>query len=70
MEPDGTKRLGLLINNQYPGPTVIANWGDMIVINVHNQLQNNGTGIHWHGLRQYHTNTQDGVPGTDDLPNP
>ncbi|RDW60840.1 hypothetical protein BP6252_12223 [Coleophoma cylindrospora] len=68
MQPDGTKRLGLLVNGQYPGPTLIANWGDMIVVNVHNQLQDNGTGIHWHGLRQFNTNTEDGVPGVTECP--
>lgn len=42
----------MLVNGQYPGPTVYANWGDMISITVKNSLQNNGTGIHWHGVRQ------------------
>nr|POE65674.1 laccase-3 [Quercus suber] len=33
-----------------------------------NQLQDNGTTIHWHGLRQYKSNTQDGVPGITECP--
>ncbi|KAJ9648054.1 laccase, multicopper oxidase, benzenediol:oxygen oxidorectuctase [Coniosporium tulheliwenetii] len=39
----------MLINNQYPGPVITANWGDTLVINVKNSLQDNGTSIHWHG---------------------
>ena len=52
-----------LINNQYPGPTVFADWGDTITINVKNSLQDNGTSIHWHGIRQYNSFGEDGVNG-------
>lgn len=38
-------------------------WGDTLVINVKNSLMDNGTGIHWHGIRQWHTNQMDGVGG-------
>jgi len=68
MSPDGYSREVLAINGQYPGPTIYANWGDMISVTVNNKLTNNGTGIHWHGLRQYHANTQDGVPGVTECP--
>lgn len=48
--PDGNgERLCLLINNQYPGPLIRASWGDNLVINVKNSMQDNGTSIHWHG---------------------
>jgi len=53
----------MLINNQYPGPTITANWGDMIRVTVRNMLQHNGTSLHWHGIRQLLTNTQDGANG-------
>jgi hypothetical protein len=45
--PDGLSRIGSLINGRYPGPTIIANWGDTLQITVKNSLENNGTGIHW-----------------------
>ncbi|KAF2018573.1 multicopper oxidase [Aaosphaeria arxii CBS 175.79] len=48
---NGTKP-AMLINNQYPGPTIRAAWGDTVIVNVKNSLQHNGTGIHWHGLRR------------------
>jgi len=53
----------MLINGQYPGPLIRAKWGDTIVVNVKNNLQHNGTGIHWHGLRQLNSCQHDGVPG-------
>jgi hypothetical protein len=67
--PDGNgDRLCMLINKQYPGPTLIANWGDRINIKVKNSLQNNGTSIHWHGLRQLNSVAQDGVNGITECP--
>jgi len=60
---DGTSVQTFLINGQFPGPAIECNWGDLVQITVHNQLQNNGTAIHWHGIRQVGTNDQDGVPG-------
>jgi hypothetical protein len=53
----------MLVNGVYPGPTLRAKWGDWIVVNVKNNLRINGTGIHWHGIRQYQTCQHDGVPG-------
>ncbi|KAF2104686.1 hypothetical protein NA57DRAFT_28126, partial [Rhizodiscina lignyota] len=63
LSPDGHERPMMVINGQYPGPTIEANWGDTISVTVKNSLQDNGTSIHWHGFRQYHTNTQDGTNG-------
>lgn len=68
MAPDGVPRAVFAINGQYPGPAIEANWGDYVQITVKNQLPNNGTSIHWHGLRQWHKNTQDGVPGITECP--
>ena len=60
---DGDDVSTFLINGQYPGPAIECNWGDLVTINVHNELETNGTTIHWHGIRQVGTNDQDGVPG-------
>ena len=54
--------MALLINGQMPGPTIEANWGDTIIVHVTNSMQNNGTSIHFHGMRQNYTNEMDGVP--------
>ena len=67
--PDGNgARTCLLVNGQYPGPTITANWGDTLSITVKNSLQNNGTGLHWHGVRQYQSNEYDGVNGLTECP--
>lgn len=70
MSLDGFSREVLAINGQYPGPTIEANWGDIISITVNNNMENNGTSIHYHGIRQWHRNTEDGVPGVTECPIP
>ncbi|KAF2664586.1 putative multicopper oxidase, type 1 [Microthyrium microscopicum] len=66
--PDGNSRVCSLINGQYPGPTVFADWGDTIQVTLKNSLPTNGTGLHFHGVRQLNTNSQDGVPGVTECP--
>ncbi|EUC57577.1 multi-copper oxidase laccase-like protein, putative, partial [Rhizoctonia solani AG-3 Rhs1AP] len=60
--PDGYYR-------QYPGPTIEANDGDTIVINVQNDMSV-GTTIHWHGLFQEGTPWMDGPAGIAQCPIP
>ena len=47
--PDGFERDMILINDQFPGPTLEMNQGDDVEILVHNQLPFNTT-IHYHGI--------------------
>ncbi|CAG8234751.1 unnamed protein product [Penicillium nalgiovense] len=61
----GYERQMLVFNGSYPGPRLEANWGDMLVILVTNELTNNGTAVHWHGIRQQGSNQYD-VPGLSD----
>ncbi|RDW60604.1 multicopper oxidase-3 [Coleophoma cylindrospora] len=70
LSPDGYQKDMLLFNGQYPGPLIEANWGDWVEIKVTNSLQslNEGTAVHWHGLRQYQTQFADGVPGLVQCP--
>jgi FtsP/CotA-like multicopper oxidase with cupredoxin domain len=58
----------LTFNDQIPGPTIEANWGDTIRVHVTNELQDNGTSVHWHGFRQLNSNDQDGVNGITECP--
>ncbi|KZT43398.1 hypothetical protein SISSUDRAFT_978652 [Sistotremastrum suecicum HHB10207 ss-3] len=60
--PDGVQRSMLVVNGLYPGPTIEANQGDRLVVNVFNQIEN-ATAIHWHGLFQNGTNFFDGTAG-------
>lgn len=58
----------LTVNGSFPGPTIIANWGDTVVVHLTNSLENNGTGLHFHGIRQNYTNQMDGVPSITQCP--
>jgi FtsP/CotA-like multicopper oxidase with cupredoxin domain len=66
--PDGIDRICLSINDTIPGPTIIADWGDTVVVHVSNAMENNGTSIHFHGIRQNYTNLMDGVPSVTQCP--
>lgn len=66
--PDGTCRQALTVNGSIPGPTIIADWGDTVVVHVRNSLENNGTSIHFHGIRQNWTNSEDGVASITQCP--
>ncbi|KAI0133724.1 multicopper oxidase [Xylariales sp. AK1849] len=66
--PDGVERMVLTVNGQFPGPTIEANWGDWVVVHVTNSLTENGTSIHWHGIRQSFTSEQDGVASITQCP--
>jgi FtsP/CotA-like multicopper oxidase with cupredoxin domain len=58
----------LVFNGQFPGPPIVANWGDTIQISVTNGLPDNGTSVHWHGMRQLHSNQMDGTNGITECP--
>lgn len=72
LAPDGVNRSVLLVNGQFPAPTIEANWGDTIQINVHNQITGpeEGTALHWHGILQRATPWFDGVPAVQQCPIP
>ncbi|KAB5588854.1 hypothetical protein CTheo_7708 [Ceratobasidium theobromae] len=67
--PDGYYRPMLVVNGQYPGPTIEANDGDTIIVNVKNDMDV-GTTIHWHGLFQNSTPWMDGPAGIAQCPIP
>jgi FtsP/CotA-like multicopper oxidase with cupredoxin domain len=66
--PDGVPRMALLVNGQMPGPTIEVNWGDTVVVTVNNRLQNNGTTMHFHGVRHMNGSEYDGVPSLTQCP--
>ncbi|MCJ1444668.1 MAG: hypothetical protein MMC23_005170 [Stictis urceolatum] len=68
--PDGFSRPVIGINGQWPCPTINVQLGDRLIINVHNDLGNQSTSIHWHGFFQQGTPYMDGVPGTTQCPIP
>ncbi|KAK5656055.1 hypothetical protein OQA88_5194 [Cercophora sp. LCS_1] len=70
MSPDGVPRSVLAINGQIPGPTIYAEWGETVVVNVENTLDYAGTALHFHGIRQNNTVGQDGVGSITQCPIP
>lgn len=62
--PDGAfERSVIGINGQWPIPRIDVNIGDRLVINLHNQLGNQSTSLHFHGLFQNGTTNMDGPDG-------
>lgn len=46
----------------FPDPNFV-DWGDMVSVTVTNKMPMNGSGLHFHGIRQLNSNLQDGVGG-------
>ncbi|KAF8597298.1 laccase [Ceratobasidium sp. AG-I] len=67
--PDGVSRTAWLVNGTTPGPTIVADEGDQLNINVINKGDEPIT-IHWHGIEQAGTPWADGVPGVTQYPIP
>lgn len=65
--PDGVFRPMTVINGKFPGPMIMCNEGDTIVVDVINHAKN-ATSIHWHGLFQNGTNFMDGTVGVTQCP--
>ena len=53
--PDCHQSVMIGINGEFPGPTISANAGDLIRVEVTNSLHTEGVVIHWHGIRQVMT---------------
>ncbi|TFK37392.1 laccase 16 [Crucibulum laeve] len=62
--PDGFSRAAVLVNGAFPGTLIQAQKNDVLHITVNNQLSNptmrQSTTIHWHGLFQMRTASEDG----------
>jgi iron transport multicopper oxidase len=57
---DGFSRPVVAVNGQFPLPTVNVTLGDQVVINAINNLGNSSMTLHFHGIYQNGTNTEDG----------
>ncbi|KAF2842542.1 multicopper oxidase [Patellaria atrata CBS 101060] len=67
--PDGVPRYAVLINGQMPGPLIEADWGDTVRVHLTNNLQDQqGTGLHFHGIVQRGSFESDGVPSITQCP--
>ncbi|KAF4507294.1 hypothetical protein G6O67_005951 [Ophiocordyceps sinensis] len=69
--PDGAfERPVIGINGQWPIPRIDADVGDRIVIHVDNQLRNQTTSLHFHGLFMNGTAHMDGAAAVTQCPIP
>ncbi|KAI9734044.1 MAG: hypothetical protein M1818_006982 [Claussenomyces sp. TS43310] len=68
--PDGFTRPVIGINGQFPCPPIEATVGDQVVVNLNNQLGNQTTSLHWHGISQKGTGEMDGPSGVTQCPIP
>ncbi|XP_059451209.1 L-ascorbate oxidase-like [Corylus avellana] len=66
--PDCFKKLAMTINGESPGPTIYAQQGDTIVVNLTNSLPTENVALHWHGIRQIGTPWSDGTEGVTQCP--
>ncbi|KAJ6791887.1 putative L-ascorbate oxidase [Iris pallida] len=66
--PDCFQKLSITVNGQSPGPTIIAEQGDTVVVEVQNGLLTENTAVHWHGIRQIGTPWSDGTEGISQCP--
>ena len=67
--PDGLHERPVIgINNQWPVPAITASVGEQITIYMTNQLGNETTSVHFHGLFQNGTNSMDGPTGVTQCP--
>lgn len=61
--PDGARKRVYLLNDRFPGPVIEARPGDRLIVHVENDLKEEGTAIHWHGLNMRDANNMDGAIG-------
>ncbi|XP_042495832.1 L-ascorbate oxidase-like [Macadamia integrifolia] len=65
---DCYKKLVITINGKTPGPSIIAQQGDTVVVELKNSLLTENVAIHWHGIRQIGTPWSDGTEGVTQCP--
>lgn len=68
--PDGFSRPVIGVNNKWPCPPMRATVGDTVVVKIKNNLGNQTTGLHFHGINQITTNEMDGASGVTQCPLP
>ncbi|KAF8017583.1 hypothetical protein BT93_H2691 [Corymbia citriodora subsp. variegata] len=66
--PDCYKKLVITINGRSPGPSILAQQGDTVVVEVTNGLVTENLAIHWHVIRQIGSPWSDGIEGVTQYP--
>lgn len=68
--PDGFARPVVGINGEWPCPQIDAKVGETVTIVLTNNLGNQSTSMHFHGIDQLGTTEMDGPVGTSQCPIP
>lgn len=63
--PDGFLRPVIGVNGRWPCPAIEASVGDTVVVRLTNNLGNQTTGLHFHGIHQASRLTDGGLICTD-----
>jgi len=71
--PDGVQKQVLVVNGQFPGPTIRANINDTLIIRVTNSIRDKDsqtfpTSVHWHGIEMFLNPWYDGPEGVTQCP--
>jgi FtsP/CotA-like multicopper oxidase with cupredoxin domain len=64
----GAAKLGITINGTSPGPTLRVPFGRTLEVTVVNNVFDDATTVHWHGMLQRDTPGMDGVVGVTQCP--
>ena len=70
ISPDGYNKGSLLVNGIFSGPSIEADYSDILKVTVNNRITRpeEGTTIHWHGMLQTGTPYYDGVAAVTQCP--
>ena len=68
--PDGYIRPMIGVNGQWPPPAITLNYGDEMILAITNNLGNESSSIHFHGIFQNKTTFDDGPTFTSQCPIP
>ncbi len=69
MTVDGsTYRLFIAVNGRIPGPTLVVEEDQVVIVKVTNKLTSEGITVHWHGMHQRKTPWMDGVAFVSQAP--
>ncbi|CAL5371801.1 unnamed protein product [Camellia sinensis] len=66
--PDCYNKLVITINGKSPGPTILAQQNDTVIVELKNSLETENVAIHWHGIRQIGSPLSDRTEGITQCP--
>jgi iron transport multicopper oxidase len=68
--PDGYMRPMIGVNGVWPPPSIVLNYGEVMILNIYNGLGNESMSLHFHGIDQRNTTFEDGPTFVTQCPIP